>query len=82
LNSGRWPPHEDESPETLLERAQRELVAVLEETKSVNLVGRFDGENARDREAHRRNFNRRYNPFVLLVARWARRGSICRNAGT
>jgi ERCC4-related helicase len=67
-------PHEDESRETLLERAQRELVAVLEETKSVSLVGRFDGENARDREAHRRNFNRRYNPFVLLVGQVGEEG--------
>ena len=60
-------PHDDEPRERLLDHAERDLVVALEESKSVALVGRFDGVNASDREAHRRNFNHRYNPFVLLV---------------
>lgn len=50
-----------------LERAERELVIELETVKSVGIVGRYDGKNIREREGHRRNFNRRHNPFVLLV---------------
>jgi hypothetical protein len=50
-----------------LERAEGDLLVELEESKSIQVVGWFDGENARDREAHPRNFNRRHNPFVLLV---------------
>jgi len=37
-------------------------------------VGRYDGSNSRDREAHRRNFNDYYNPFVLLVSRVGEEG--------
>jgi hypothetical protein len=51
-----------------IERAQRDLIATIEESRSVHVVGRFDGKNERDREAHRLNFNRQYNPFVLLVS--------------
>ena len=56
-------PHEAEPRETLMDRAERELIVELEEAKSIGLVGRFDGRNTLDREAHRRNFNRRHNPF-------------------
>jgi len=57
-----------------LERAERELLVELEEAKSLGVVGRFDGDNSQDREAHRRNFNRRYNPFVLLVGQVGEEG--------
>lgn len=67
-------PHDDEPPETLMDHAERELLIELEESKSIALVGRFDGENTRDREAHRRNFNRRHNPFVLLVGQVGEEG--------
>ncbi len=64
----------DEPREALLERSQRDLIVELEESKSIQVVGRFDGGNARDREAHRRNFNRRHNPFVLLVGQVGEEG--------
>jgi SNF2 family DNA or RNA helicase len=67
-------PDHDEPRESLLERAERDLLVELEESKSVQVVGRFDGDNARDREAHRRNFNRRHNPFVLLVGQVGEEG--------
>lgn len=67
-------PHDDEPRETLLDHAERDLIVELEESKSIALVGRFDGDNARDREAHRRNFNRRHNPFVLLVGQVGEEG--------
>lgn len=67
-------PHDDEARETLLDHAERDLIVELEESKSIALVGRFDGVNARDREAHRRNFNRRHNPFVLLVGQVGEEG--------
>lgn len=67
-------PDHDEPRESLLERAERDLLVELEESKSIHVVGRFDGENARDREAHRRNFNRRHNPFVLLVGQVGEEG--------
>lgn len=57
-----------------LEIAEQEAVFLLEECRSVDLVGRFDGSNSRDREAHRRNFNDYYNPFVLLVSRVGEEG--------
>jgi hypothetical protein len=67
-------PHDDEPRETLMDRAERDLIVELEESKSIALVGRFDGDNARDREAHRRNFNRRHNPFLLLVGQVGEEG--------
>jgi ERCC4-related helicase len=67
-------PEKDEPRESLLERAERDLIVELEESKSIHVVGRFDGVNARDREAHRRNFNRRHNPFVLLVGQVGEEG--------
>ena len=67
-------PEHDEPHEVRLERAERDLLVELEESKSIHVVGRFDGENARDREAHRRNFNRRHNPFVLLVSQVGEEG--------
>jgi hypothetical protein len=66
-------PHGNDSRETLLDRAERELIALLEESKSVALVGRFDGENPA-REAHRRNFNRRHNPFILVASQVGEEG--------
>jgi ERCC4-related helicase len=60
--------HEDElSDYEYFEHAERDLLVELEESKSVDVVGRFDGTTAEYRESHRRNFNRRYNPFILLV---------------
>lgn len=56
------------------DHAERELIAELEESKAIALVGRFDGSNVRDREAHRRNFNRRHNPFLLLVGKVGEEG--------
>ena len=57
-----------------LEIAEQEAVFLLEDSRSVDLVGRYDGSNSRDREAHRRNFNDFYNPFVLLVSRVGEEG--------
>jgi len=57
-----------------LENAEQEAVFLLEDCRSVGLVGRYDGSNNRDREAHRRNFNDYYNPFVLLVSRVGEEG--------
>lgn len=57
-----------------LELAERELVIRLEDYRSVDLVGRYDGSNSRDREVHRRNFNDYYNPFVLLVSQVGEEG--------
>ena len=68
--------NEDESSvdENRLEIAEQEAVFLLEDCRSVDLVGRYDGSNSRDREAHRRNFNDFYNPFVLLVSRVGEEG--------
>lgn len=63
----------DEGDERL-DLAEREAVFLLEDSRSVDLVGRYDGSNSRDREAHRRNFNDFYNPFVLLVSRVGEEG--------
>ncbi len=60
--------------EELLDMAERECVVLLEECKSVEMVGRYDGANSRDREAHRRNFNGLVNPFLLLVSRVGEEG--------
>jgi hypothetical protein len=57
-----------------LELAEQEAVFRLEDCRPVDLVGRYDGSNSRDREAHRRNFNDYYNPFVLLVSRVGEEG--------
>jgi hypothetical protein len=57
-----------------LENAEQEAVFLLEDCRSIALVGRYDGSNSRDREAHRRNFNDYYNPFVLLVSRVGEEG--------
>ena len=57
-----------------LELAEQEAVFLLEDSRSLKLVGRYDGENTRVREAHRRNFNDFYNPFVLLVSRVGEEG--------
>lgn len=67
-------PDDDDQEGTVRGRVEWDLVAVLEESKSVGLVGRFDGEKAGDRETHRRNFNRRHNPFVLLVGQVGEEG--------
>ena len=67
-------PAEDRPLEELYDMAEREYVVLLEEYSTVELVGRFDGENTRDRETHRRNFNGLFNPFVLLVSRVGEEG--------
>ena len=64
----------DSTRDELLVRAERELVKVIEEVSPIDLVGRFDGENVKSREAHRRNFNEPYNPFLLLVSRVGEEG--------
>jgi Helicase conserved C-terminal domain len=65
---------DDRSPEERLEMAESECVRLLQECSALEIVGRYDGENARDREAHRRNFNQLFNPFVLLVSRVGEEG--------
>jgi SNF2 family DNA or RNA helicase len=67
-------PRDEATRETMLDHAERDLIVELEESKAVALVGRFDGRNTSDREAHRRNFNRRHNPFVLLVGQVGEEG--------
>lgn len=67
-------PKEDHPREELLSMAERECAVLLEEQQSVGIVGRYDGANAKYREAHRRNFNRPFNPFVLLVSRVGEEG--------
>jgi SNF2 family DNA or RNA helicase len=67
-------PHDDAPREMLLDHAERDLIVELEESKAIAPVGRFDGDNARDRESHRRNFNRRHNPFVLIVGQVGEEG--------
>lgn len=64
----------DAPQDTLIDHAERDLIIELEGSKSVDVVGRFDGENPRFRESHRRNFNRRHNPFVLLVGQVGEEG--------
>jgi superfamily II DNA/RNA helicase len=54
--------------------AERECVVLMEQCSSVDIVGRYDGANVRYREAHRRNFNDLFNPFVLLVSRVGEEG--------
>ena len=56
------------------ERAERDALALLDDHRSVRLVGRYDGGDSVLREAHRRNFNLPYNPFVLLVSRVGEEG--------
>jgi SNF2 family DNA or RNA helicase len=66
---------EEERPrDELIEMAERECVVLMEECSSVDIVGRYDGANVRDRESHRRNFNQLFNPFVLLVSRVGEEG--------
>jgi hypothetical protein len=67
-------PDEDHPREELVAMAERECIVLLEEQQSVGIVGRYDGANAKYREAHRRNFNRPFNPFVLLVSRVGEEG--------
>jgi ERCC4-related helicase len=57
-----------------LELAEQEAGFLLDECRSIDLVGRYDGMNTAEREAHRRNFNDFYNPFVLLVSRVGEEG--------
>lgn len=64
----------EEPRDSWLTHVDRELTVEWEESKSVELVGRFDGDTVDDREAHRRNFNRRHNPFVLLVGQVGEEG--------
>ncbi|HEX8705814.1 MAG TPA: helicase-related protein, partial [Myxococcaceae bacterium] len=67
-------PGESVEDATRFEQGEREALSLLEECHNGELVGRYDGDNSRDREAHRRNFNRRYNPFALLVSRVGEEG--------
>lgn len=67
-------PAEERPRYELLETAERECVALMEECTAVEIVGRYDGANVRYREAHRRNFNQPFNPFVLLVSRVGEEG--------
>lgn len=60
--------------EEVLDLVNRDLENLWDETRSVDLVGRYDGENTQEREAHRRNFNQPFNPFVLLVSRVGEEG--------
>lgn len=57
-----------------LDMAEHECVVLAEESRSIDIVGRYDGDNVRYREAHRRNFNQLFNPFVLLVSRVGEEG--------
>jgi SNF2 family DNA or RNA helicase len=57
-----------------MEMAERECIVLLEEQQSISIVGRYDGTNSRYREARRRNFNRPFNPFVLLVSQVGEEG--------
>lgn len=45
-----------------LDLAEQEAVFLLEDCRFVDLVGRYDGSNSRDWEAHRRNFRTCYPP--------------------
>lgn len=65
---------EDRPRFELLDMAERECVVLLQECSAVDIVGRYDGDNVRYREAHRRNFNQMFNPFVLLVSRVGEEG--------
>jgi ERCC4-related helicase len=67
-------PDEDQPREELFAMAERECLVLLEEQQSIGIVGRYDGANSKYREAHRRNFNRPFNPFVLLVSRVGEEG--------
>lgn len=52
-----------------LELAEQEAGFLLDDCRSIDLVGRYDGMNTAEREAHLRNVNDFYNPFALLVSR-------------
>ncbi|HVO77378.1 MAG TPA: helicase-related protein, partial [Methanomassiliicoccales archaeon] len=67
-------PDESRDRDELFKDAEEECIRLLEEQQSIGIVGRFDGANNKDREAHRRNFNRPFNPFVLLVSRVGEEG--------
>lgn len=67
-------PEDGDPQEDRCDQAERECVVLLEEQQSIGIVGRFDGANSKYREAHRRNFNRPFNPFVLLVSRVGEEG--------
>lgn len=63
-----------EEAEDVDARAERETIALLDHYQHVHSVGRYDGTNSEIREAHRRNFNLPYNPFLLLVSRVGEEG--------
>ena len=65
---------EERQRDELVEMAERECGFLMEECSSVEIVGRYDGDNVRYRESHRRNFNQLFNPFVLLVSRVGEEG--------
>lgn len=65
---------DDLASDGALGRAERDAVTLLDDYRSVHIVGRFDGDDIEHREARRRNFNLPYNPFVLLVSRVGEEG--------
>jgi hypothetical protein len=50
----------------LLDTAEHECVVLLQECSAVDIVGRYDGDNVRYREAHRRNFNQLFIRLFCL----------------
>ncbi|KAB2945264.1 MAG: DEAD/DEAH box helicase family protein (plasmid) [Candidatus Methanoperedens sp.] len=52
----------------------RNLEMLREDYKNPEIVGRYDGDNTKDREAHRKNFNNLYNPLILIVSKVGEEG--------
>ena len=67
-------PEEGFSKEDLFTRAENHVIRLLEEMASVDVVGRYDGDDIDGREARRRNFNDFYNPYILIVSRVGEEG--------
>lgn len=61
-------------PDEAWETGVRQLSILREKLRSPQLVARYDGEVAEDRESNRINFNDRWNPLVLLVSRVGEEG--------
>jgi hypothetical protein len=61
-------------PDETRETGVRQLSILREKLRSPQLVARYDGEVAEDRESNRINFNDRWNPLVLLVSRVGEEG--------
>jgi len=67
-------PAELDGQDDRFEVGEREALNLLNDCRSVEIVGRYDGDTTDLREAHRRNFNDLYNPFVLLASRVGEEG--------